>query len=128
MISARLTPHMGQPNGLEAGGAADWARVVADGAARPFARRLHASDARAVVGCELYPAGPATTDASALCAGRHSLVLSPAYRRLFAPRGARHDPGRYRVAFSLLRAAARQGDPLRRRGGGGSDGGFRRRK
>src|SRR3984893_10383626 len=98
MISARLRPHMGQPNGLEAGGAEDWAR----GAARPFARRLHSSDARAVVGCELYPAGPATTGASALCAGRHSRVLSPAYRRLFAPRGAGHDTGRYRVAFSLL--------------------------
>src|SRR5260221_11860460 len=122
MISALFKKHMRQPNALEAGGAEIWARVVAHGAGRVFARRLHAGDARAVVGCEFYPAGPAIAGASALCAGGDSRVLSPAYRRLFAQRGAGHDPGRYRRALSLLRPPRWQGDPLRRGGGGGNDG------
>src|ERR1700681_4319629 len=63
-----------------AGGAAVRARVVTCGAARARARRLHAGDARAVVGRELDPKGPAAAGASALCAGDHSGNLSPAYR------------------------------------------------
>src|ERR1700687_5142189 len=126
MISALFEEHMEQPNALEAGGAEIRACVVAHGAARVDARRLHASDARPVVGCKLYPTGPAVAGPSALCAGRHSRVLSPAYRRLFAQRAAGHDPGRYRRALSLLRPPRRHGDPLRRGGGGGSAGLLRR--
>src|SRR5260370_3260823 len=120
MISALFKKHMRQPNALEAGGAEIWARVVAHGAGRVFARRLHAGDARAVVGCEFYPAGPAIAGASALCAGGDSRVLSPAYRRLFAQRGAGHAPVRYRRALSLLRPPRWQGDPLPPGGGGAS--------
>src|SRR5258708_25791824 len=78
MISALFKKHMAQPNALEAGGAEIWARVGAHGAGRVFARRLHAGDARAVVGCEFYPAGPAIACAAALFAGGASRVLSPA--------------------------------------------------
>src|SRR5260370_41193976 len=84
MISALFKKHMRQPNALEAGGAEIWARVVAHGGGRGFARRLHAGDAIAVVGCDVYPAGPAIAGAAALCTGGDPKVTRPAYRRLSA--------------------------------------------
>src|SRR5947207_2880065 len=60
-----------------AGGAKVRARVGARGALR--ARRVHAGDARAVVGCQFDPKGSPVAGPSALCAGDHSGNLSPAY-------------------------------------------------
>src|SRR5439155_5394249 len=102
-------------------------RVAFRGVARFRARRLHASDACAVVECQFDPKGPAVARPPALCAGEHSGDLSPAYCRLHAQGAAGYDPGRYQRAISLLRPAGRQGGPLRRDRGRGSAGLVRRR-
>src|SRR3954470_23333842 len=90
------------------------AEIRARGTARLRTRRLHAGDARAVLEREFHAEGPAVAGPSALRADEHRGDVSPAYRRLFAHGGAGHDPGRYRLASSLLRPAGPQGDPLRR--------------
>src|SRR5882724_10076874 len=105
---------MTQIHALEGSGAEFQACVVAGGAARVGARRLHAIDAVTVVGGKLYLEGPAVAGPGAVCAGEYFGAISSAYGRLSVQGETGNDPCRYRRPLSLLRPAGRQGDPLRR--------------